>query len=36
MVEYALRAHTDKNQSTFTFDSSILQNIGRGVKGAKG
>lgn len=35
MVEYALRAHTDKNQNTFTFDSSILQNIGRGAKGAK-
>ncbi len=36
MVECALKAHTEKNRSTFTFDSDILRNLNRGVKGAKG
>ena len=33
MVEYAFRAHADKNGSVYSFDSSILQNIVSGSKG---
>ena len=33
MVEYAFRAHADKNGSVYSFDSTILQNIVSGSKG---
>jgi len=35
MVEGALLAHADKNQNVYAFDSSILQKVTAGVKGAK-
>jgi len=35
MVEGALRAHADKNQNVYAFDSTILQKVASGVKGAK-
>jgi D-alanine-D-alanine ligase len=33
MVEYAFRAHADKNGSVYSFDSSILASIVNGSKG---
>lgn len=36
MVEYALRAHADKNHSVFAYDSTILEAVHSGAKGAKG
>ncbi len=36
MVECAFRAHADKNQSVYSYDSSILQKVISGAKGAKG
>ena len=35
MVEDALRAHTDKNSSVFSYDSSILKKVAAGTKGSK-
>ena len=35
MVEGALRAHADKNQNVYAFDSTILQKVAAGTKGAK-
>ena len=35
MVEYALRAHADKNSSVFAYDSSILKKVAAGTKGSK-
>lgn len=35
MVEGALRAHADKNQNVYAFDSTILQKVVAGTKGAK-
>ena len=35
MVEGALRAHADKNQNVYAFDSTILQKVAAGAKGAK-
>lgn len=35
MVESALRAHADKNTSVYAFDSTILQKVTAGSKGAK-
>lgn len=35
MVEGALRAHADKNQNVYAFDSTILQKVASGVKGSK-
>ena len=35
MVEGALRAHADKNQNVYAFDSTILQKVAAGVKGSK-
>lgn len=35
LVEDALRAHADKNSSVFAFDSTILQKVTAGAKGAK-
>ena len=36
MVEDALRAHADKNRNVYAFDSTILQKVTSGAKGAKG
>ena len=36
MVEFALRAHADKNHSVFAYDSTILESVQIGAKGAKG
>ena len=33
MVEYAFRAHADKNGSVYSFDSSILSSVVSGSKG---
>ncbi len=35
MVEGALRAHADKNQNVYAFDSTILQKVAAGSKGSK-
>ena len=35
MIEGALRAHADKNQNVYAFDSTILQKVAAGTKGAK-
>jgi len=35
MVEDALRAHADKNRNVYAFDSTILQKVAAGTKGAK-
>ena len=35
MVEGALRAHADKNQNVYAFDSTILQKVAAGTKGSK-
>ena len=35
MVEDALRAHADKNTNVYAFDSTILQKVAAGAKGAK-
>ncbi|MBR3796430.1 MAG: D-alanine--D-alanine ligase [Clostridia bacterium] len=35
MVEGALRAHADKNQNVYAFDSTILQKVASGTKGSK-
>ncbi len=35
MVEFAYRAHAEKNRSVFAFDSSILQKVNLGTKGSK-
>lgn len=35
MVEFALRAHADKNHSVFAYDSTILESVQNGAKGAK-
>lgn len=35
MVETALLAHADKNKNVFAFDSTILQKVASGAKGAK-
>lgn len=35
MVEDALRANADKNSSVFAYDSTILQKVASGAKGAK-
>ena len=35
MVEGALLAHADKNQNVYAFDSTILQKVASGAKGAK-
>ena len=35
MVEDALRAHADKNSNVYAFDSTILQKVVAGTKGAK-
>jgi len=35
MIESALRAHADKNQNVYAFDSTILQKVASGAKGAK-
>ena len=36
MVECAFRAHADKNASVYSYDSTILQKVISGAKGAKG
>ena len=36
MVECAFSAYADRKASVFSYDSSILSNILRGSKGAKG
>lgn len=35
MVEDALRAHADKNQNVYAYDSTILQKVAAGTKGSK-
>ncbi|MDO5298448.1 MAG: D-alanine--D-alanine ligase family protein [Clostridia bacterium] len=35
MVEDALRAHADKNQNVYAYDSTILQKVAAGAKGSK-
>jgi len=35
MVESALRAHADENRSVYAYDSTILQKVSAGAKGAK-
>ncbi|MBP3655360.1 MAG: D-alanine--D-alanine ligase [Clostridia bacterium] len=35
MIEDALRAHADKNRNVYAFDSTILQKVTTGAKGAK-
>lgn len=35
MIEGALQAHADKNRNVYAFDSTILQKVAAGVKGAK-
>ena len=35
MVQDALRAHADKNHNVYAFDSTILQKVAAGTKGAK-
>lgn len=35
LVEYAFKAHADKNHSVYTFDSTILQGYVNGTKGVK-
>ena len=35
MVEDALLAHADKNKNVYAFDSTILQKVTSGAKGAK-
>ncbi len=35
MIESALRAHADKNANVFAYDSTILQKVTAGAKGAK-
>ena len=36
MIEYAEKAHADRNRSNFAFTSDILKNASFGAKGAKG
>lgn len=36
MIEFAEKAHADKNQSNYAYSSDILKNVSLGVKGAKG
>ncbi len=36
MVEFAEKAHSDKNQANYAYTSDILKNISLGAKGAKG
>lgn len=35
MVEDAMRAHADKNQNVYAYDSTILQKVAAGTKGSK-
>ena len=36
MIEYAERAHADKNTANYAYTSDILKNVSLGAKGAKG
>ncbi len=36
MVEFAEKAHSDKNQANYAYTSDILKNVSLGTKGAKG
>ena len=36
MIEYAERAHADKNTANYAYTSDILKNVSLGTKGAKG
>ena len=36
MIDYAVKAHADKNQANYAYSSDILKNVSLGVKGAKG
>ena len=36
MIDYAEKAHADKNQANYAYSSDILKNVSLGPKGAKG
>ena len=36
MIDFAEKAHADKNQSNYAYSSNILKNVSFGAKGAKG